>query len=103
MNEEQKRYMVVVHDEVAQMMYSHIRFLANVSIPAARKLRSTLYEAFSSLETMPQRCSIYKTRRASGTYRQLVVGRYKIVFSINEEKSIVAICYIFDSRQDNEI
>jgi len=103
MIEERNQYSVVVHDEAALMLYSHVRFLANVSIPAARKLRATLYDAFSSLETMPHRCPVYRTRRTSKTYRQLVIGRYQIIFSINEDEGIVNIRYILDSRQDNDI
>jgi len=103
MNNEEKQYKVVVHDDATEMLYSHVRFLANVSIPAARRLRSSLYEAFASLEMMPHRCPIYRTRRTSGTYRQLIIGRYLIVFSINEEENFVHICYVLDSRQDNDI
>ena len=102
MNEEPKIYHVVVHDEAKQMLYSHVRFLSNVSITAARKLRIKLYEAFLSLETMPQRCPIYRTLRTSDTYRQLIIGRYQIVFSIDDEKNNVNIRYILDSRQDND-
>ena len=55
MSAEPKKYRVVVHDDATQMLYSHVRFLANVSIPAAQKLRTALYEAFTSLEVMPYR------------------------------------------------
>ena len=103
MNDELKEYKVAVHDDAAQMLYEHIRFLANVSIPAARKLRDTLYKAFSSLKTMPYRCPIYRTRKVSGTYRKLIVGRYLVVFSVDEERNTVNIQYVLDSRQDNDI
>ena len=100
MSNEQQQYIVVVYDEARQMLYSHVRFLANVNISAARKLKATLYKAFLSLETMPQRCPIYRTRRTSETYRQLILGRYQIIFSIDDERNTVSICYILDSRQD---
>jgi plasmid stabilization system protein ParE len=103
MNGVHRRYKVVVHDDAAQMLYSHVRFLANVSIHAAKKLRTALFGAFASLENMPQRCPVYRTPRTRGTYRQLIVGRYQIVFSINEEDSTVSIHYILDSRQNNDI
>ena len=102
MSDDQKVYSVVVHDDAAGMLYSHVRFLAKVSIPAARKLRGTLEEAFASLETMPHRCPIFRTHRTVDTYRQLVVGRYLVLFSIGEEKNIVKIRYILDSRQEND-
>ena len=103
MSEVKKQYKVVVHDDTKLMLYSHVKFLANVSIPAARKLRVALYEAFASLETMPHRCPLYRTLRTSDTYRQLVIGRHQAIFSIYEEKRIVSIRYILDSRQHNDL
>jgi len=99
---EQKRYAIVVNDRAAQMLYTHIRFVANVSIPAARKLKTTLYDAIASLERMPFRCTVYRTHNTSDSYHQLIVGRYKLIFSINEKDMIVNIRYILDSRHDND-
>jgi plasmid stabilization system protein ParE len=93
----------MVHDKAAQMLYTHISFLANVSIPAARKLRAKLYKAILTLEKMPYRCPVFKTNKTSCEYRQLVIGRYKIIFAINEKDATVNIKYILDSRQDNDL
>ena len=103
MNDVSKQYSVIIHDDAAQMLYSHVRFLSNVSIPAARKLRSALFDAFTSLKKMPHRCPLLHTNRTQGAYRRLIVGRYQVVFSINEEDRTVKICYVLDSRQDNDI
>ncbi|MCL2337790.1 MAG: type II toxin-antitoxin system RelE/ParE family toxin [Firmicutes bacterium] len=103
MNDELEQYKVVVHEKAGQMLYAHVRFLANVSISAARRLRTMLYESLSSLEIMPQRCPIYRTRRTSDIYHQLVVGRYIVIFSIDEQKKMVTVQYILDSRQENDI
>ena len=103
MNDVKKQYKVVVHDDAKLMLYSHVKFLANVSVPAARKLRAALYEAFASLETMPHRCPLYRTRRTSDTYHHLVTGRYQAIFSINEKERVVSIRYILDSRQHNDL
>ena len=100
MNNEQKHYKIAIHDKAAQMLYVHIRFVANVSIPAARKLRTTLYDAMASLERMPFRCPVYRTHNTSDSYHQLIVGRYKIIFSVNVKDKIVNIRYIYDSRQE---
>ncbi|MDR0469312.1 MAG: type II toxin-antitoxin system RelE/ParE family toxin [Peptococcaceae bacterium] len=99
MRDETKTYTVVIHDDAAQMLYSHIRFIANVSISAAHKLRDTLQKGFLSLESMPYRCPVYRTHRTADTYRHLIVGRYQVIFSIDEDESTVAIQYIIDSRQ----
>ena len=100
MSNEQKRYIIIVHDRAAQMLYTHIRFVANVSVPAARKLRTTLYDAMASLGEMPFRCPVYRTHNTSDSYRQLIVGRYKIIFAVNEKDKIVSIRCILDSRQE---
>ena len=99
----EKQYVIEVHDYANDMLLSHIRFVASVSVPAARKLRNTLYNAIKSLETMPHRCPVYQTRRAFGSYRRLIIGRYQIIFSINDIEGIVLIRYILDSRQDIDI
>jgi len=102
MSEDQKKYKVVVHDDAAAMLYSHVRFLANVSASAARKLRTMLWDAFASLESFPYRCPVYASRRTRKAYRQLIIGRYKVIFSISEEESAVYVHYILDSRQDHD-
>ena len=103
MTSDEKLYKVLINENALRMMYTHIEFLANVSVSAARKLRDTLYRSFSSLETLPHRCPVYRTHKTYGTYRQLIVGRYIILFSIDEQKGNVDIDYILDSRQENDI
>jgi len=103
MIDEQTLYNLNIHDDANEMLYAHVRFVANVSVPAARKLRTTLYKAIVSLEKMPHRCPVYQTHRAAGVYCRLIVGRYQIIFSINEADRIVSIRYILDSRQENDI
>jgi len=96
-----KKYKVFIHDDAAEMLYSHIRFLANVSIPSARKLESSLSEAIRSLESMPHRCPLFQTVKTRDAYRRLIVGRYQVIFSINEASGVVNVRYIYDSRRDN--
>ncbi|MCL2512783.1 MAG: type II toxin-antitoxin system RelE/ParE family toxin [Oscillospiraceae bacterium] len=103
MKDEIKKYKIIVHDKAAQMLYSHIQFLANVSVPAAKRLRVNLNEAIMSLEYMPFRCPVYPTRNTLESYRQLITGRYKIIYSINEAERIVSVKYILDSHQNNDI
>ena len=103
MNDRHKQYKVVVHDEAAEMLYSHIKFLTKVSVPAARKLRAALQKGMSSLNSMPHRCPIFKTHSTSNVYRQLVIGRYIALYSIDEINGIVNINHILDTRQDNDI
>lgn len=103
MSSEHKRYSVNIAETAAGMIDTHAAFLANVSIDAALKLVDDFENAFISLETMPKRCSIYNTNKTEDVYRQLIVGRYLIIFSIDEQDSTVNIETIFDSRQNNDI
>ena len=103
MSDDAKTYAVVVHNDAAQMLYRHIRLVSIVSTTAAHKLRNALYDGFASLMNMPHRCPIFRTQRTADIYRQLVIGRYQIIFSIDEDESVVRIQYVLDSRQDNDI
>jgi len=103
MSRNRKQYAVVVQDRAAQMLYAHVHFLAKVSVPAARKLRDALHDAMMSLESMPFRCPEYRTLKTSDRYHQLVVGRYKIIFTIHDKDMTVNIRYIFDARQENDL
>lgn len=103
MGYEQKHYAVNVSKEAAEMLNDHISFLAKVSIEAAEKLVDDVNEAFDSLKIMPNRCPKFRTKNTDGVYRQLIIGRYKLIFSVNEKGNTVEIKYILDSRQSNEI
>jgi len=101
MNDGQKKYNVIFHDDVKPMMFDHFRFLADVSPSAAQKLRDALYKGISPLRVMPHRCPIYREHRTSDAYRRLIIGRYQVIFSICEDEDIVKIQYILDSRQNS--
>jgi len=102
MSENQKRYTIIIHDDALKMFSDHIQFVSNVSVPASRKLRNTIYNAIESLGIMPLRCPVYHTHDTSDSYRQLIAGRYKIIFDVDEKDMIVNINYILDSRQKND-
>ena len=53
------KYSVNVDFAVKLKMAKHARFLANVSVPAAQRLRDDYYSALKSLEVNPERCSLY--------------------------------------------
>ena len=103
MSNDSQRYTVIVQDNAKRMIYGHIRFVAKVSVLASRKLRCTLYEAIASLGNMPFRCPEYPMRNTSKIYHQLIVGRYKIIFSINANDMSVNVRYILDSRREYDL
>jgi plasmid stabilization system protein ParE len=104
MDNGQKKYRVVVGDNAKIMFRNHVRFLSNVSSGAARKLQSRIDEGVQSLRYMPHRCPTYAAHRTNGIFRRLIIDkRYQIIFSIDEQKAVVNVRYIWDSRQDNVI
>jgi plasmid stabilization system protein ParE len=98
-----KRHTVIVRSKAKQMLYAHVRFVTKVSIPAARKLRVALYDAIASLKNMPSRCPEYHTSETSDHYHQLIVGRYKILFTIDHENTVVTVEHILDSRRESNV
>ena len=103
MSDAHGRYTVIIHDNAANMLYAHVRFMAKVDVSAASKLRDALHNAISSLEEMPFRCPTYRTHKTSDCYHQLIIGRYKIIFAINHKDKVVSIRYVLDSRQANDL
>ena len=97
------RYTVIIRHKAEEMLYDHVEFVGRVSVSAARDLRVTLYNAITSLDKMPFRCPQYSSKRTSDNYRQLIVGRYKVIFTISERDKVVKVRYILDSRRRNDI
>lgn len=96
----QKPYKVVVSKKARQMLIEHTKFLANVSIQAAKRLAISFRQSERELSSMPQRCPFF---RESGfpenTYHSyLIEKRYLLIFKI--EENTVYIEYILDCRQD---
>ena len=55
MLEKNKLYTVKITETAWEMLISHARFLANVSIPAAKRLIDTFVEITDNLAAMPER------------------------------------------------
>lgn len=103
MSEIEKTYNVDVNDSAKLMMLEQITFLSQVSITAAEKLYESFKKAFDSLSKFPHRCPVFETPYTAFEYRRLVVDRHVLLFIIDEQKNIVYIEYIWDSRQDNAL
>lgn len=98
--EQQNRYHVIVSERAAQMLVSHVAFLAQVSPEAAERLTMEFEKTANSLENMPQRCpwltGEYIPRNA---YRYILFEkRYMIIFQIADD--IIYADYVVDCRQD---
>ena len=103
MSEISKIYHVDVNDSAKLMMFEQLIFLSQVSVTAAEKLYESFEKAFDSLAKFSHRCPVFETPYTVFEYRRLVVDRYVLLFIIDEQKNIVHVEYIWDSRQDNAL
>lgn len=95
-----KRYQVIFSERAAEMLLSHVRFLAQVNTQAAEKLRLNVIEAAKSLQEFPERGAwLNDPAVPADKYRKLLVDkRYLLVYQIKENKAYID--YVVDCRQD---
>lgn len=82
------------------MLGAHIRFLAQVSRPAAVELKARLMGQMCSLQDMPQRYPFFNEEYipVNKYYKVYVENRYLILYQIPDDA--VYIDWIVDCRQD---
>lgn len=94
------RYKVIFSERASEMLLNHIRFMANVSIPAAKNLKGEIMKAVQEIANMPnsnpwlidEYIPKYKYRK------KLVEKRYLLIYQVKDDT--VYIEYILDCRQD---
>jgi hypothetical protein len=95
-----KLYKVIVSDRATDMLIQHVRFMAQISLPAADKIRAEIIEAAKSLENFPDRNSwLSDPALPAAKYRKMIIGnRYLLIYQIRADS--VYIDYILDCRQN---
>lgn len=95
-----KRYKVIISDKAMSMLASHVRFLAQVSVNAASKLKAEIIKEMKSLDYMPESYSrLTDEYIPPNKYRKrLVSKRYLLIYQIIDDT--VYIDYVLDCRQD---
>ena len=98
--EKTPRYKVIVSDRSRTMLVNHIRFLAQKSPSAARKLTNDLMDSICSLHQMPERFPFLEADFIPpNKYHKMFVERwYLIIYQIKDQT--VYVDYIIDCRQD---
>jgi hypothetical protein len=93
------KYDVIVSRKADEMLVSHARFLAQVSIPAAKVLRHEFYSVLVRLKENPFQFQLEEDLGLpGGKYRRVVFAkRYKAVFSVFENS--VFVDAIIDCKQ----
>ena len=84
------------------MLLRHMKFLANVSVPASRKFLSAFKDAKAQLSTFPLSGPFADDPALPAqTYRKcLYYGRYNILYEVGDNS--VYIDAIVDCRQESE-
>lgn len=95
------RYAVIVSRRADTMLVRHTRFLANVSVPAAKGLIKDFEKVLDALEDNPFQFPVETDYELpSGQYRKaLFCKRYKALFAI--EGDTVYLDTVLDCRQNN--
>lgn len=98
--EKKPQYRVIVSDRARQMLAGDVRFLAQKSPSAARKIKNELMDAIRSLSTMPERFSFLTSEFIPfNKYHKMFVEKwYLILYQIKDQ--MVYVDYIVDCRQD---
>lgn len=95
-----KKYNVIVSDKAASMLVNHVRFLANVSPEAAKKLHKEIITEIRALEFMPESYPWLSCDEipANKYRKKLAAKRYLLIYQIKD--STVYVDYVLDCRQD---
>lgn len=100
MPESSKTYTVIITETAWDMLITHARFLANVSLPAANRMIDTFAEMTGSLAALPERNPWFEHEAIPfQKYRKLLIEKhYMVLYEIRGD--IVYITAVVDCRQD---
>ena len=98
--EKKPQYKVIVSERARQMLAGHVRFLAQKSPTAARKIKNDLMNAIRSLYQMPERFPFWEAEFIPpNKYHKMFVEKcYLILYQIKDQ--LVYVDFIVDCRQD---
>lgn len=98
--EKKPQYKVLVSDRARQMLAGHIRFLAQKSPTAGRKIKNDLMDAIRSLHQMPERFPFLEAEFIPpNKYHKMFIEKwYLILYQVKDRT--VYVDYIIDCQQD---
>jgi len=98
--EKKIQYKIIVSDRARQMLAGHVRFLAQKSPAAARKVKNDLMNAIRSLSIMPKRFPFLTAEFIPlNKYHKMIVEKYYLVLYQIKDQTVF-VDYIVDCRQD---
>ncbi|GHV20423.1 hypothetical protein FACS18949_04120 [Clostridia bacterium] len=98
-----ERYRVITSDKAKGDLRKHVKFLAIVSIPAAKRLQAKIRADIRSLSKMPHMYPAYnRPGLESGKYRRMISSKhYRVIYYV--KGGMVYIDEIQDGRQVGNI
>ena len=98
--EKKPQYKVIVSDRARQMLAGHVRFQAQKSPTAARKIKNDLMDTIRSLSAMPECFPFLDVEfiPINKCHKLFVEKWYLIMYQIKDQT--VYVDYIVDCRQD---
>lgn len=98
--EKTRRYKVIVSDRARMMLAAHVKFMAQASPPAARRVKSDIMAAIRSLRDFPDRHEFVNDEHIpKNKYHKMFVEKwYLLLYQIKDDT--VYVDYIIDGRQD---
>ena len=92
-------YLVIWTQVALSDLSSCVRFVINVSVDAAKKLKQDVSKAGGSLAFFPERNPVFESPKAFPFVlrKQIVNNRYILLYTIEEQK--VVIYRVLDSRK----
>lgn len=95
------RYSVIVSQRADEMLVKHARFLAQVSVSAAKRMADEFESILDTLEKNPFQFPAEDAYGIPQGFRKALFYKwYKAVFSVDEEKQEVYLDAVLDCRQD---
>ena len=97
-----KAYRIILASRVRIQLLNHIQFLSKVSLPAARRLRSSFKEIIARIGENPFQFPVDPIfEDLNFPYRKaLFEKRYKVLFTVSD--NVVFIDSVVDCRQNNQ-
>jgi plasmid stabilization system protein ParE len=98
--EKKPQFKITISDRSRQMLAGHVRFMAQKSPAAARKIKNKLIDAIRSLKEMPERFPFLDAEFIPpNKYHKMFVEKwYLILYQIKDQTVYVE--YIVDCGQD---
>lgn len=97
-----KTYTVNITDEVDASIRDAFFYIREQSPQNAKAWLQGLYEAIDTLEKMPERCSCIREQDAfEQEVRNLIYHSHRIIFTVNEDASIVQVHAFRHGAQDD--